>query len=598
VTRRFLLLLPLLALAASGQPPSLSRLHPLGARAGSLVEIEILGESLQAASSVEFDSPLLTWQQTTLREPGRLKGLVSLAPHTPLGPHLLRVRSPLGPSNSLLFNAGQFPAVLEGDHRALPSLPAELYGRLDGPTDIDTYWFSVHAGQRWLFDLRAMDHGSAVEARMALLHANGQKIAYNDDRDHYDENPRLEYTFPQSGVYGLRLDQYRGPRGFTFGKNNAYLLRISNLPNPLSLSPLGARRGALARFSLHGSALAAVSQAYLTPLRLAEYSRMTYPYTMPIRFEPDPPSPTRLPAQILAASPSRLDFAVAIPAHASPGLWKLWLVSPAGHTDALPLEISDLPERTDAQPLPPAPPPYVVNGLLATPGQRQRFLIPARAGQPLRFSTLAAQLGAPFLDTVLTLRDPQGRKLAENDDVVAGWGGLLGNPDSTLFYTPTTSGTLTLELRDRLLRGGPLYPYRLKVESAAPSFQLFTTPENLTVRRGQTTTLKLHLVREAGFSGEVSVRVEGAGPPLSGRFRPDQLFEPNADGADMLIPEIEFTLPAPGPPGLYPLTITGQAPAHPAPVTAHTAVMIGPIYQGDWNFYRRPLPAITLTVVD
>jgi hypothetical protein len=443
-----------------------------------------------------------------------------------------------------------------------------------------------------------MDHGSAVEARMALLHANGQKIAYNDDRDHYDENPRLEYTFPQSGVYGLRLDQYRGPRGFTFGKNNAYLLRISNLPNPLSLSPLGARRGALSRFSLHGSALAAVSQAYLTPLRLAEYSRMTYPYTMPIRFEPDPPSPTRLPAQILAASPSRLDFAVAIPAHASPGLWKLWLVSPAGHTDALPLEISDLPERTDAQPLPPAPPPYVVNGLLATPGQRQRFLIPARAGQPLRFSTLAAQLGAPFLDTVLTLRDPQGRKLAENDDVVAGWGGLLGNPDSTLFYTPTTSGTLTLELRDRLLRGGPLYPYRLKVESAAPSFQLFTTPENLTVRRGQTTTLKLHLVREAGFSGEVSVRVEGAGPPLSGRFRPDQLFEPNADGADMLIPEIEFTLPAPGPPGLYPLTITGQAPAHPAPVTAHTAVMIGPIYQGDWNFYRRPLPAITLTVVD
>ena len=596
--RRFLLLLPLLALAASGQTPSLSRIHPLGARAGSLVEIEILGESLQAASSVEFDSPLLTWQQTTLREPGRLKGLVSLAPHTPLGPHLLRVRSPLGPSNSLLFNAGQFPAVLEGDHRALPSLPAELYGRLDGPTDIDTYWFSVHAGQRWLFDLRAMDHGSAVEARMALLHANGQKIAYNDDRDHYDENPRLEYTFPQSGVYGLRLDQYRGPRGFTFGKNNAYLLRISNLPNPLSLSPLGARRGALSRFSLHGSALAAVSQAYLTPLRLAEYSRMTYPYTMPIRFEPDPPSPTRLPAQILAASPSRLDFAVAIPAHASPGLWKLWLVSPAGHTDALPLEISDLPERTDAQPLPPAPPPYVVNGLLATPGQRQRFLIPARAGQPLRFSTLAAQLGTPFLDTVLTLRDPQGRKLAENDDVVAGWGGLLGNPDSTLFYTPTTSGTLTLELRDRLLRGGPLYPYRLKVESAAPSFQLFTTPENLTVRRGQTTTLKLHLVREAGFSGEVSVRVEGAGPPLSGRFRPDQLFEPNADGADMLIPEIEFTLPAPGPPGLYPLTITGQAPAHPAPVTAHTAVMIGPIYQGDWNFYRRPLPAITLTVVD
>ncbi|MFN9894489.1 MAG: hypothetical protein ACK58M_14780, partial [Acidobacteriota bacterium] len=110
MTRRFLLLLPLLALAASGQPPSLSRLHPLGARAGSLVEVEILGQSFPPGSTVEFDTPLLTWQQTTLHEPGRLKGLVSLHPNAPLGAHLLHVRSPLGPSNSLLFHAGQFPS--------------------------------------------------------------------------------------------------------------------------------------------------------------------------------------------------------------------------------------------------------------------------------------------------------------------------------------------------------------------------------------------------------------------------------------------------------------------------------------------------------
>ena len=31
---------------------------------------------------------------------------------------------------------------------------------------------------------------------------------------------------------------------------------------------------------------------------------------------------------------------------------------------------------------------------------------------------------------------------------------------------------------------------------------------------------------------------------------------------------------------------------------AHTCTMIGPIYQGDWNFYRRPVPGLTLTVIE
>jgi len=106
--------------------------------------------------------------------------------------------------------------------------------------------------------------------------------------------------------------------------------------------------------------------------------------------------------------------------------------------------------------------------------------------------------------------------------------------------------------------------------------------------------LKVHLVREAGFEGEVEVWVEG-GPRA--KFRADQRFEPNADGADMLIPEITIHIPAPAAAGTHPLRIFGQA-GDGAAVEAHTATMIGPIYQGDWNFYRRPVPAITLTVIE
>jgi hypothetical protein len=169
-----------------------------------------------------------------------------------------------------------------------------------------------------------------------------------------------------------------------------------------------------------------------------------------------------------------------------------------------------------------------------------------------------------------------------------------------VFYTPKQDGRLLVGVRDRLNRGGATFPYRVKVDRATPGFQLFTTPENLTVQRGGTATLKVHLVREAGFAGEVETWLEGLPgdvTPLPAKFRADQLFEPNADGADMIIPEIGFRLAAPAAAGTYQIRIFGKA-ASGAKVEAHTATMIGPIYQGDWNYYRRPVPAITLTVIE
>ena len=591
--------------AADFEPAELARVHPLGGKAGTSVEVEILGTHLDGAAGVEFDSADLTWRHTTSREAGRLTGVISIAPGAALGGHLLHVATAHGPTTSLLFNVGQFPAMVEGDHRAVPSLPAEIYGRLDGATDTDTYWFSVKAGERWLFDLRAMEHGSAVEARMLLLDDQGAQVAFNDDRDQYDENPIIDQRFAKDGLYAVKLDQYRGPRGFTFGKNNGYVLRISALPRVRSVNPLGARRGTSARFVVEGSGLGRIQSVYLTELRRGEYERMTYPHTMPIHFRPDPSrggDVARIAGKVIARSDVRLEAAFAIPATAPAGLWRLWLAGPDGVAEGLNLEIGEhleLDERSAGQP-PAAATEFVINGVVSQKRERDVFRINGKAGQPLHVWTLSAQLGGPWLDTVLTLRDAAGRKLCENDDVVAGWGGLLGNPDSSLFFTPKQDGPLLIEVRDRQNRGGPAYAYRLKVDRRTPGFQLFTTPENFTVRRGESATVKVHLVREEGFAGEVEIWFEGlpAGmPPLRAKFRSDQLFEPNADGADMLIPEISFRVEAPAATGVHLIRIFGKA-SDGTKAEAHTATMIGPIYQGDWNFYRRPVPAITLTVID
>src|SRR5262245_2748887 len=118
----------------------LTALYPLGGKTGTLVELNIVGKGLDIATGVKFDCPDLVWKHTTRREAERLTGVVQIAPGAALGGHMVKVLTPKGPSTSLLFNAGQFPAVFESDNRTVPALPVEIYGRLESPQDIDQYW--------------------------------------------------------------------------------------------------------------------------------------------------------------------------------------------------------------------------------------------------------------------------------------------------------------------------------------------------------------------------------------------------------------------------------------------------------------------------
>ena len=618
--RLLLLLAFVIPLAAAELPrPKIRRIYPLGGRQGTSVQTEILGSYLSNARRVEFDCRDLVWTQTTHASSGKLSGTLSIARNAPLGPHWFRVWTEEGYSTSAIFNVGQFPDVLENEPndrvaeaQPISRFPVEVQGFLDGAPDIDVFRIQSRAGERWTIDLRSLDRGSSLEAKMFLLDGKGERLVFNDDRDDFDESPFIEHTFEKDGTYYIKLDQYRGPRGFRFSKDSAYVLRISGLPNLQSATPLGAAVGSTTTIKLVGTGLGPVEEVYLTEIRAAEQIRMTYPYTKPIHFRPDPSTAEqlgRLEGRVVRAAPSFVEARFTIPAQTRPGLWRLWASSPQGTVEGPSIEMSEGEEYGEAE----ADQAdwrrggYAINGELEKPREKDIYRIEGVAGRPLHFWTLAAQLGLPYLDTVLTLRDAGGKQLAENDDVVAGHGALIGNPDSSLFYTPAEDGPLWLEVKDRLVRGGPSYPYRLKVRSERPGFQTFTTPQNFTVSRGGWAEIKVHMAREEGFDGAVSVWFEDLPPgvePPRGAFRSDQRFEPGADGAAMIIPEIAFRIQAPAslPAGTYPIRVLSVPTAELSSSTrrlveAHTTITMGPLLDL-WNFVRRPLPQITMTVVE
>lgn len=621
---RLAILLTLTALCTVASPgagpdlPRLVRIFPLGGQAGTEVAVEMLGERLANTQSIEFDCRDLVWTHTSEASTGRVKGVIRIAPGASLGPHMLRAVTADGYSTSVIFNVEQFVSAVEIEPndkteqaQMIDSLPAAIQGRLDGAVDRDVFAIRAKKGERRLLDFRAIESGSAVEARMYLLDGEGQPVHFNDDRDDINENPLIDHTFDRDGTYYIKLDQYRGPRGFNFGKSCAYILRISNLPRIEYVAPLGLRSGRTTRIRLAGSSLERVEAVYLTQSRRAEYRRMTYPYTMPIHFRPDPESSDRvprIPGKIVSKNRSMVEVEFAVPADTEAGIWRVWASGSSGVADGPPLEIAGWPEfgESEAERADWKAGGFTINGSLSRKGEKDVFRLEGMAGRPMHFWTLATQLGAPRLDSVLEIRDESGKKVAENDDVVAGQGTLLGNPDSSLYFTPKADGVFFLSVSDRVNRGGADYQYRLKVASERPGFQLFTTPENFTAVRGGTGVIKVHLIREAGFEGEVSVWFEGMPPGVEapkGWFRADQLFEPNADGADMIIPDIEFAIQVPETlaAGTYPMRVVGAPSAEEKDpsgrrVEAHGSILMGPLLDL-WNYIRRPLPRIEMTVV-
>jgi len=94
------------------------------------------------------------------------------------------------------------------------------------------------------------------------------------------------------------------------------------------------------------------NRVYLTRLRGAEHSRMTYPFTVPVRFQKDPLSSEmvdRIEGIILETNPGSVAAEFSVPPDAPTGLWRAWLETPAGVVDGPRVEVSNWAEYAEAR---------------------------------------------------------------------------------------------------------------------------------------------------------------------------------------------------------------------------------------------------------
>jgi hypothetical protein len=407
---------------------------------------------------------------------------VTVAPDAEPGHHELRLGTPLGLTNPIIFCVGQLPEFSEKvvKHAAEPSksvprgemtitLPATVNGQIMAG-GVNRYRFQAREGQRLVIAVSARELmpylADAVpgwfQATLTLVDGKGNELAYDDDY-RFNPDPVIFFKVPQGGEYAIEIKDaiYRGREDFV------YRIAVGELPFVTDIFPLGGPAGAQTDVEVVGWNLPATK------------------LTMDARGKPA-------------------------------GVRPLFVRKDGVASNVVPFEVGTLPECLKAGGNHAAATaqavtlPVVINGRVEKPQEWDVYRFEGHAGDEVVAEVMARRLGSP-LDSVLKLTDAAGKQIAFNDDYEDKGSGLITHhADSYLRVKLPADGAYYVHLGDAEQKGGTEYAYRLRLSAPRPDFELRLAPSSLSVRGGTSNAFTVYAIRRDGFSGEISIAMKGA----------------------------------------------------------------------------------------
>lgn len=297
--------------------------------------------------------------------------------------------------------ASDTPSDQEDTLPQLLPLPCCVDGISDGP-QADRFRFHAKAGERLAFEVLTQSLGSAMDPVLVLRDATGTQLAMADD-DPIGPEPRFSHTFTEEGEYLLEVRDSRHTSG------GRYHLRAGDFPIKVAVYPLAAERGTPTAFELS-------SEDASRPLRAVE--------------------------QTIGSDDHRPDF---------------WIASRFSDSDASAwarVLASNLPQHREEEISSPLTVPAGISGRLTAPDERDTFVLSAKAGQRIRIRPRTRSLGSEALISL--------RLLAEDGTVIAETSPTESD-EWPLEATLPADGTVRLEARDLLGRGGRRFGYHLEL---------------------------------------------------------------------------------------------------------------------------------------
>ncbi len=462
--------------------PSLKELQPRGAQRGTAFKLALVGSGLTEGLEIRTTLPA-SFTPLAAPEPGkqgqdseRALFLVELDSEAAIDLYPIRVITPTGMSNLLLFSVGMFPEVQEEEDtgggaaevgQALKT-PVTVNGTLVGP-DRDVYRFYANRGEPIVLEVEGRRAGSALDPVLRLLDSEHRQLAFCDDAVGLGADPRIEFSAPADGEYQVVVHDAR----FSQQEQDFYRLKIGLITYAEGLFPLGWRRGKVASVEFLGGNLDA---PILTKIDLGGETKDLISMNLP-------------------------DEAGSLP---------------------LPFVVGDLPEVFEPVGHEPGrlDPSTVINGRISRPGEVDNYRLAVSPGEFWNVELRAATLGTSRLFGRITARDATGKRLASAGDDVPRENDfrlvVLGptSPDPYLsFEVPPETHQVVISVEDLVDRGGPLFGYRLCARKERPDFTLALTTPYVNVPESGTGWVEVS-IRRRGYHGQIQLDVPDAGADL------------------------------------------------------------------------------------
>jgi hypothetical protein len=204
---------------AVGELPFITRIFPLGGRAGAETIASIDGWNLPANQlALDAEPGGAAIRQTALREGASI-------------------------SNAVTYAVDDLPECDEAEPNDAPAdaqpidLPLIVNGRITRPGDVDVFRFQGRAGDEVVAEVHARTLRSPLDSLVRLTDASGEVLAWNDDHMQRDEgylhagagllthhaDSYLSAGLPEDGTYHVRVSDSQDHGGDAY----AYRLRIT-----------------------------------------------------------------------------------------------------------------------------------------------------------------------------------------------------------------------------------------------------------------------------------------------------------------------------------------------------------------------------------
>lgn len=518
--------------------PRVNHSFPAGLKAGTSVEVTVVGNDLDDPTGLFFSHPGLKAEYLPPKPPepdpkkkapapapkltpnGPYKFKVTADANVPPGTYDLRFVGKWGVSNSRAVVVGMLPEMNEKEpNNDVPEaqkveIGTTVNGVIANPTDVDYTVFSGKQGQRVIVSCRASSIDSKARPMVEVFAADGRKLALN--RNYRDTDAVADVTLPADGDYYVRLFEFTHQSG---SADHFYRLTISTAPWIDAVFPTAIEPGKPAQVTVYGRNLPGGTPADGFTIDGRPLEKLTVTVTPPS----DPQAASRL------AIRDRIE-----PGSALQDGFEYRLKGPGGESNPVPIYFArekvvlkknaggTKPETAEA-----ITAPCEVAGFLARKGDRDWYSFEAKKGDVLVVEVSAERNGAAadFFFNVYNPANKMQDMSGEQDDETNpqevslhpfGFYTRTGDPAAYKFTAPADGKYLVaVGCRESTFLYGPRTAYRLRVGPPRPDFRAVVMPYSRFFQTGSAgrqngrEAYDVFVQRIDGFTGAITVSVDG-----------------------------------------------------------------------------------------